>query len=150
MNNKYLNKEEIKLLFKLPNEKTFKLNDLNNLFSINLFDCYDENCNLDWKLIKNFYCYSHNITKTNLIIHSDCLNQLKEEFNEEVIELILLPKLNEKLEIVFEIKKYNKPWSHIDYDNDDRDDYYDSNNWLADAAGSNDPDDMNTTYWNLD
>lgn len=33
------------------------------------------------------------------------------------------------------------------YENDD---YYDSNNWLIDAAGTNDPETMNDVYWNLD
>ena len=36
---------------------------------------------------------------------------------------------------------------------DSRDDYtdsYDSNNWLSDAAGSDDPDVMSDAYWNLD
>jgi len=33
---------------------------------------------------------------------------------------------------------------------DDYDNYYDTNDWLSDAAGTDDPETMNDVYWNLD
>lgn len=36
------------------------------------------------------------------------------------------------------------------FDDDYYDNYYESNDWLRDAAGTDDPDSMNDAYWNID
>ena len=42
-------------------------------------------------------------------------------------------------------------YSHWDNDRDyDNYDYYDNYDWLAEAAGTDDPEVMNDVYWNLD
>lgn len=68
-----------------------------------------------------------------------------------------IPDLN-KVELMetygfFLDEKYiKKPKINNDFQNsNERDDIvYDTNNWLSDAAGSDDPDSMSDTWWNLD
>lgn len=45
---------------------------------------------------------------------------------------------------------YKEEKQDEDYDDYDYENYNSSNNWLRDAAGTDDPETMNDVYWNLD
>jgi hypothetical protein len=47
-------------------------------------------------------------------------------------------------------ERFESSTNYHDEDNNNYDDNYDSNNWLADAAGSNEAEDMSVAYWNMD
>ena len=89
------------------------------------------------------------------------INQQKfEKTNKVLVDFenkLLVPNLTEEemmLQYGYYLDETYEPTTsndYEDYDNyDDRDYYYNSNDWLIDAAGTDDPETMNDVYWNLD
>lgn len=88
----------------------------------------------------------------NQIIQAFLNNRVKPRFEESAA---YLKDFNSKKLELIETKKYTKinkkgmihgNKKYIDWDNP----YHNSYNWLADAAGTNDPEVMNDVFWNID
>lgn len=84
-----------------------------------------------------------------IIIDRNLSKEIKEnpELELDVSKEIILANLGYYTKLT--IEKYEEYQESYDYDYD-YDDYYDNSNWLADAAGTDDPEVMNDVYWNLD
>ncbi len=89
------------------------------------------------------------------------VNQQKfEKTNKVLVDFeneLLVPNLTDEemmLEYGYYLDETYEPPISNDYKNfdyyDDSDYYYNSNDWLIDAAGTDDPETMNDVYWNLD
>jgi len=92
----------------------------------------------------------NNENRFAIIIERDLAKEIKEnpKLELDVDKEIIRAKLGYYTKFI--IEKYEKYYeNHNDYDYN-YDDYYDSSNWLADAAGTDDPEVMNDVYWNLD
>lgn len=117
--------------------KTFKTKRLNNsvfefkpIFSISTFNFSDD---IQQKNIEKFNQINNVIFERDLGAFLVNLNE-KELMNE--FGYYLDENFTKQIE-------YRDEFSYDDY-------HYDRNNWLVDAAGTDDPEVMNDVYWNLD
>lgn len=85
--------------------------------------------------LKSFKIYKEN----GLLLYEPIIESTEFKFNEDVIEINNV-----------KINNLNNMYEQDDSSDCYQDRSYESNNWLEDAAGSNDPEDMNDVYWNLD
>ena len=83
------------------------------------------------------------IVRVDLLYNSICSALIlvgnNDEINRSNVSEIFVKKVNDIID------RYGKPSRNNENRNS-----YDSNSWLEDLAGSNDPEDMNTAYWNID
>ncbi len=128
-------------------EKEFSLKRLKDL-TINRLNDFVFEYSPNFELIQ--FRFSDNIIKVN-----------REKF--EKINKVKYDKVNDfyipdltQMELINEFGHYldenHIEQEEVDFDNTSyrSNDYYDPEDWLSDAAGSDDPEDMNDVYWNLD
>ncbi|WBM74914.1 hypothetical protein [Saprospira grandis] len=108
------------------------------------------------------YAFSESILALN-ISKFEATNSVKYDSENQIYLLNLTDKelmdefgyfLDEnhsKQDIVKLENHFDNYYSYENYDDyDDHYDHYDRNNWLEDAAGTDDPEVMNAAYWNMD
>lgn len=121
----------------IRNIKTFKTKRLNNfvlefepVFSVSTFNFSED---IQRKNIEKF-------NQINNVIFNKDLGAFIVDLNEKELRSEFGYYLNENFSKKIE---YRDEFSHNDY-------HYDRNNWLEDAAGTDDSEVMNDVYWNLD
>jgi hypothetical protein len=87
--------------------------------------------------------------KNNKVKYNDVYNIFTPDLSDKEMMSLYGFYLDESDDYLNNNELYDNDW----YDNDsyrNNDNYYNSNNWLEDAAGSDDPEMMNDAYWNMD
>lgn len=84
-----------------------------------------------------------------IIIDRNLFKKIKEnpDLKLDVNKEIILANLGYYTKLTVEKHEENQEYYEYDYSYDE---YYDSYDWLAEAAGTDDPEVMNDVYWNLD
>lgn len=128
----------------ISKEKIEKIKEKIGVTNIQLYTAKNKEGN-DTSLLRHW----DNENRFAIIIERELSKEIKEnpELELNVKKEIILANLGYYTKLT--IEKHEEYQESYDYDYN-YNDYYDSSNWLADAAGTNDPEAMNDVYWNLD